>query len=411
MNVVLVVADSLRADALGAYGGAVATPTLDRLAAEGARAETAFSAAPWTLPSLAAMLTGAYPHRVGLIHWRQPWPASRPTIFERFRDAGFETASFVFNPDYLFTGLCAAGVRGASTDEEKMFSWIAGQPAKNRFLFLHYWGTHFPYVAKTMAPGAWKAASDGVLAAMNEDPAHREKVRAMYRLAVARFSEAWLPRLLEALAPAGETLLAVAADHGEVWGERKGEGEPIRGVFDLHGNSLHEESLRIPLILHAPRRIPPGVRVSGLVRTVDIGPTLLELAGVGGGLSPDADGVSLARVFRQGGTAGTRTSLAVGTRKLHQILDGEVVPLEPDSVWDRWSLRTADRKWIWEPAENRRRVYDLAADPAERFPLDGGAADAFGWEILESERKRSRLEPVAGDIIERERRRARTEGT
>ena len=86
MIIVVVVADSLRADQLGAYGGAAYTPTLDRLAREGALFETAWSCAPWTLPSLAGLLCGSYGHRVGLIHWKQPpqdwpisvWPGKRP---------------------------------------------------------------------------------------------------------------------------------------------------------------------------------------------------------------------------------------------------------------------------------------------------------------------------------------------
>ena len=66
-NVLLVTIDTLRADHVGAYGGAAGvTPTLDRLAAEGLRVETAYSHVPLTLPSHATIMTGAWPHVNGV---------------------------------------------------------------------------------------------------------------------------------------------------------------------------------------------------------------------------------------------------------------------------------------------------------------------------------------------------------
>ena len=65
-NVLLVTIDTLRADALGAYGGPASTPALDRLAAEGVRFDFAHAHAVLTLPSHASILTGEYPHRHGV---------------------------------------------------------------------------------------------------------------------------------------------------------------------------------------------------------------------------------------------------------------------------------------------------------------------------------------------------------
>ena len=89
MKILLIVADSLRADALGCYNPARVTPTVDALAEEGCRFETAITAAPWTVPSLAAMLTGAWSHRLGLVKWEQPWSLDTPTLFGYFRAAGY----------------------------------------------------------------------------------------------------------------------------------------------------------------------------------------------------------------------------------------------------------------------------------------------------------------------------------
>src|SRR5262245_45635821 len=66
-NVVLLMADQLRWDALGAYGNPVIrTPHLDRLAREGVRCERAYVANPFCMPARASVLTGRWPHAHGL---------------------------------------------------------------------------------------------------------------------------------------------------------------------------------------------------------------------------------------------------------------------------------------------------------------------------------------------------------
>ncbi len=60
-NVLLITIDTLRADALGSYGGSAETPALDRLATEGVRFDFAHAHAVVTLPSHASLFTGQYP--------------------------------------------------------------------------------------------------------------------------------------------------------------------------------------------------------------------------------------------------------------------------------------------------------------------------------------------------------------
>src|SRR3954467_8881215 len=95
-NVLLITIDTLRADALGAYGGPAATPALDRLAAEGVRFDFAHAHAVTTLTSHASILTGSYPFQHGLrdnTGYRLP-PHSR-TMAMLLKEAGYETAAFV----------------------------------------------------------------------------------------------------------------------------------------------------------------------------------------------------------------------------------------------------------------------------------------------------------------------------
>ncbi|MGH9144243.1 MAG: sulfatase-like hydrolase/transferase, partial [Vicinamibacterales bacterium] len=95
-NVLLITIDTLRADALGSYGGPAATPALDRLAAQGVRFTFAHAHAVTTLSSHASILTGVYPFQHGIRDnsgYRLAPDAQ--TIATRLKQAGFETAAFV----------------------------------------------------------------------------------------------------------------------------------------------------------------------------------------------------------------------------------------------------------------------------------------------------------------------------
>ena len=95
-NVLLITIDTLRADALGSYGGPAATPALDTLASEGVRFDFAHAHAVLTLPSHASILTGEYPHRHGVREnsgYRLPGGAR--TIATVLKQAGYATAAFV----------------------------------------------------------------------------------------------------------------------------------------------------------------------------------------------------------------------------------------------------------------------------------------------------------------------------
>src|SRR5512143_2919665 len=95
-NVLLITIDTLRADALGIYGGRASTPALDRLAAEGVRFDFAHAHAVLTLPSHASILTGTYPFQHGIRDnsgYRLD-PRAR-TVATLLRDAGYATGAFV----------------------------------------------------------------------------------------------------------------------------------------------------------------------------------------------------------------------------------------------------------------------------------------------------------------------------
>ncbi len=404
MSAVIVVADSVRADHLGRSGGPAATPTFDRLAAEGALFDAAISSAPWTVPSMASMLTGVYAHRLGLVKWEQPWPSDRPSLFDLAARRGIEVGSFVFDPAHLFRNVPAAGVRGSSQDVDGMLRWLEQRRGREFVAFVHYWWTHVPYVAKPMSVRSWKKVSDAVLAAMRGSETARHKARELYRLGVERFSEAFLPSLLGAL-DLDATLLVVTADHGESFGDRE-ETRALRDVFDLHGNTLYREALEVPLLVRPPGGLAAGRRVGGLARTVDLAPTLAELLDLDA-LPADTDGVSLARCVRDEAPAPSADAISAMNR---DFVDLPELPESPDDVWCGFSITTPSRKAIVDTRTGARRAFDLARDPGETDDLAALDPAPFApmFERLEAERRRAIVGAVrpgdASEIRERLRR-------
>ena len=95
-NVLLVVVDSLRADRLGCYGNSRATsPAIDSLARDAIRFEHAYATAPWTMPSVASILTGLYPSEHGVQHGFRKLALSHLTLPERLKARGYRTAAVV----------------------------------------------------------------------------------------------------------------------------------------------------------------------------------------------------------------------------------------------------------------------------------------------------------------------------
>lgn len=391
---VLVVVDSLRRDALGCYGGGeTRTPCADRLAEESVVFERVSTAAPWTVPSVAAMLTGLYAHRLGLVRWEQPWAGERADLFALARGAGCEVASFVFDPRFMFRGTPSAGVVGSSQDTEALLAWLRPRRGERFFLFVHYWWTHVPYLDRPMSTEAWRRASEAVLEALRAGGEARRGVERLYRRGVGRWSEVWLPRLLEAL-DLDTTALVVTADHGESFGDRADAG-PARTVFDLHGNALYEEVLRVPLLVRLPRG--RGRRVPGLARTVDLAPTLARLFAPGAELPPELDGVDLGACLAGGSPAPATEAIASRAR---DFLSTREHPRSAADLYVEMALSTARHKLLWEPAKGRRRAFDLEVDPGETSPLPeaGGEAHEEGFARLEAELARAVVAPPAPDL-------------
>ena len=269
-NVLLITIDTLRGDALGAYGGRAATPNLDRLAAAGARFTFAHAQTVLTLPSHASILTGRYPYEHGIRDNNgYRLRANEPTLATRLKTLGFATGAFIsaFPLDQRY-GLQAGfdvyddrvsevgrvmavevPERRADVTVSAATSWI-GQQKDKWFGWVHVFDPHAPYTP----PAEWltRYATD------------------TYAGEVAWTDAALAPLLTLLAAQPRPTLVIVTADHGESLGEH---GEMTHGVF------AYEATLHVPLIIAevipgaGPGR---GTVIDTAARHVDLVPTILD---------------------------------------------------------------------------------------------------------------------------------------
>jgi len=146
MIVVQIVVACLRADAPGFAGGEACTSELDRLAAEGTRTHNMIVSGSFSVPSLVSMMTGAFPHQVGLARWRHRWPARRPTLMSAFQAAGFETRLLAYNPRWLFGSCPQRGPVACSQRLDDVVQALKAPRGTDRFVLIHHWWTHLPYL-------------------------------------------------------------------------------------------------------------------------------------------------------------------------------------------------------------------------------------------------------------------------
>jgi len=346
LSVLLVSIDTLRADALGAYGRQGAeTPWIDRLASEGVRFETVRAHNVVTLPSHANMLSGRLPFEHGVRdNTGFRFPKDVPTLATLLRERGYRTGAFVsafvldsrFGLDRGFDVyddlLGGAEARAEFLVPERhapltvaaASKWLEAQGEAPRLVFLHLYEPHFPYEP----PEPQRARFAG-------EPYHGEVSAA----------DAALAPLLGPILDGREKnrwLVVLTSDHGESLGEH---GEMTHGIF------AYEASLRVPLILHAPGLLRPRV-VTTPVGQVDLLPTLLDALGLpapeglsGRSLWPLAFGQS--RTPAPAYFEALSSSLNRGWAPLHGVIDGSL-------------------KYVDLPLPE---LYDLGRDPAEASNL------------------------------------------
>ncbi|MBX3176320.1 MAG: sulfatase [Candidatus Hydrogenedentes bacterium] len=357
-NVVFISVDTLRADHLGAYGfHRNTTPHLDRLAEQSLLFEDALCEQPQTGPSMIAMLASRVPRVTGAIRNGVPLPPGTPTAPMIFESAGYQTAAIVSNWNLKpkLSGLdrgfqhydadFGRGFLGREKDEiaadevtDRALAWLAQRDtARPMFFWVHYMDPHAPY-KKKRGFEEQLGMTDNTRGRRIDPPEDR------YQTEVA-FADQQIGRLLDAL-PRENTFIVFTADHGEGLGEHNEWG---------HSRYLYQTTMHIPLFIHGPG-VAPG-RSDAPVRGIDIGPTLLGLAGLA---APESmQGQNLQAALPQSGTPREVETYGGG------VPDGE-------DVREALATRPPDRQAIvidgWKLIRNEggaRELYNLRDDPEE----------------------------------------------
>ncbi len=297
-RIVLVTIDTLRADHVGAYGGPVPTPAIDALARDGVLLTEACTPTPSTGPAHASLFTGLHPWRHRVLDNAVPLPAELPRLATWMRSAGYSTAAFVSSyivherfgfgrgfEVYSFRPTEGYTWRGRQRDRfwtrgefvvDAAMGWITAHASERFFVWVHLFDPHSPYASSRPAFASprrrrFPSTRSASLRACATPRQLKALIRA-YRGEV-RYADAQVGRLVERLRSLGvldETAIVVSSDHGEGLGDH--------GLLE-HGANLHDELVRVPLVLRAPG-LPQGRRLAGSAQLEDLAPTLLSLAGV-----------------------------------------------------------------------------------------------------------------------------------
>jgi len=430
-NLLLVVLDTVRADRLTPYGAPRdTTPCLSRLAREGTLFLNAISPAPWTLPSHASIFTGQFPsvHRTTTEH--RYLETSIPTLAERLRERGYDTAGISANgfvgptfglqrgfEDFAVVENAASpsqdpfrrhlvfgallGLlgnpeplpdKGSGLENRLAHHWLdhhlRSTPERPFFLFVNYLEAHLPYgpdagprarlapgpVRPSIAPLVTESFGDGdiyrlIALAHTLKPEDYQQLSDLYDASVAT-DDARLDELIQDLDRRGlldETVVIVTSDHGENLGDHGG----LLG----HAFSVHQTLVHVPLIVRHPASFPAGLRYPGLVSTVSIFATLLAEAGTtpASGWEPAVPPLPRTATAPPLPFAVSEYSLPVfELDSLATEVPG--TDIQPFAVRQR-AIQDGAHKLVVR-SDGTETLYDLTHDPDERAPLSAGEGAA-----------------------------------
>lgn len=378
LPIVLIVIDTLRWDRLSLAGYERPTsPRLDAFAADATTFSRTYAPASWTRPSVASLITGLDPRHHGAVFWNQGiGPVA--TLAEHLQRAGYATRGVNTNVFLKKAGF----ERGFDRYETPAKGWNipgtlvnetvkkGGPVEPGSFLYVHYLDPHDPYdpdaEARALLVRPYQGDASGSMEFIRGPlmggaaPPNEDDVRHLSDLydAEVRTVDAALGDLLDWLRETGvydDALVIVTSDHGEELYEH--------GSW-LHGFTLFDEQLHVPLLIKPPQSMEAGGAMRDEpVSLVDVAPTILELAGLDA--PSHLDGRSLVPLLRGEPQAPPQTLYAL-----------EPLSSRKGRTGVAWSARNYPLKWIrvhgtypsgrapW-PGE----CFDLLADPGEQQNL------------------------------------------
>lgn len=445
-NVVVILTDDQRADCIGCadrpYLG-IRTPNLDRIAAEGARFRNAFVTTSLCSPSRASMLSGLYGHTHRIINNFTDFPADLPSYPRQLKAAGYETAyigKFHMGEDkdaprpgfdYWIShsgqgkyDVNTFNINGKTVRKEGYYTrvvtemaveWLRREHDRPFMLILGHKAPHGPFVPEPKHKHAFDDRPVGYPASAFDLAGKPDWIEArldtwhgiygpLYEFrkdfpdrseaGVDRFGDfvrSYLGTILSvddsvgavyaALRQTGrldDTLLVFVSDNGFLLGEH--------GMIDKR--TMHEESIRIPLIARWPARIKPGTVIDEMVLNVDLAPSIVDLCEAPA--LPKVHGRSVAPLLA-GETAGWRKSW------FYEYNYEKQFPYTPNVR----GVRTAEWKYSHcphgdgQPDRHKAELYNLKSDPGERHNLIDDPGSTAQLVRLKAELERLMVETEA----------------
>ena len=269
-NVIIFIADDQGMGDLSCYGHpTLKTPHIDRLAREGMRFESAFLTISSCSPTRCSMLTGRYPHNTGAEDLHQPLPADQKTIARYLQGTGYHTMAVGkwHLGDAEKTHWNRIIECGGSETGDKALELLRDRPrSKPFFIWVASKDPHRPYGADNIK--AQYGADDVIVPPYLPDhPLIRAEI-AQYYDEIARF-DGQVGQVLDELAQQkilNDTFIVYVSDNGMPFPRAK--------------TTLYDSGIRTPLLVRYPPLVQSGTVQRGLVSTIDIAPTVLELAGM-----------------------------------------------------------------------------------------------------------------------------------
>ncbi|MCK4752323.1 MAG: sulfatase-like hydrolase/transferase [Planctomycetes bacterium] len=374
-NIIFILADTLRADHLPSYGYKVNTaPKIHQLAQRGVVFERVIAPSTWTKTSMASIMTSTDPHRHGVKGVNDVLSTKKlTTLAQGLKDNGYHTIcvntntwlspKFGFNAgfdDYQMHPLVSKQSFASAWDINSKTVDLLGQISNQQptFLYLHYMDIHAPYAPKPPffsappldIPGLGIVTNSKLETLFRQNilnsPEVVERVIDLYDGEIRTFDAA-IDQLLKQLQGMGwldNTIVVITSDHGEEFLEH-GRTE--------HGKDIYPETYEVPLIFLWPGHLSAGEKIKTQVRSIDIAPTLFELAGL---TAPQSfEGISLLPM--KDDALQNRLALsAVGLNDRIPNLD-YIAVVSPQHLYIR------------EKINNMMEFYDLQLDSAAKYNL------------------------------------------